>query len=324
MRVSVLYMELVFHQFSFACPITMTTYLRITDIPTACRHIIRSSDNPFYTFTTYKSSMNLESRLTDSLNDVLLASGYIFEIINNNKRQSNLITGPNNQLIPPLVTSQLASSIAQFDLILDETVSKFNDARWCIEQMVENKQKQEELRIQEELERQKKAEAERIRREEEEAALKKREEEKRVAEENARKEEEERLQRVAKEQEEKKRREAEERQQKEQPQLDNIMDSGFDFHMDLEKGLDIPNPSDILSSISYRDGSNNEKPDSMTGNKLNFDDMDLDVTNVLGGEQSLIDDLNMDLLGQDFDSGIGGVEEEFDVDNFLNQFGNGD
>lgn len=269
--------------------------------------------------------MNLESRLTDTLNDVLRSSGYIFEIVNNNKRQSNLITGPNNQLIPPPVISQLASSIAQFDLILDETVSKFNDARWCVEQMVENKQKQEEMRIQEELERQKKAEADRKRKEEEEAELKRKEEEKKVAEVKAKREEEERTQRAAKEKEEKERKEAEQRKQKEEPQLDDIMNSGFDFDMELEKGLDIPNPSDILSSISYKDGLPDENPpDGKSSNPPKVDNMDLDMNNVLGGEQSLLEDLNMDLLGQDFNGGLGGGEEEFDVDNFLNQFGNGD
>ncbi|SGZ57459.1 CIC11C00000001977 [Sungouiella intermedia] len=262
--------------------------------------------------------MNLETRLTDTLNDVLRTSGYIFEMINNNKRQSNLITGPNNQLIPPQVTNQLTLSIAQFDQILDETVSKFNDARWCIEQMVESKQKQEELRIQEELERQKKAEAERKRKEEEAAALRKKEEEKRLAEEKARKEEEERIEREAKEKRERELREAEERKQKEQPQMDDIMDSGFDFDMDMDKGLDIPNPSDILSSMNFKDG---EQP---SNKKKSIDDMDLDMNNVLGGEQSLLDEFNMDMLGKDMDGGMGGAEEEFDVDNFLNQFGNGD
>lgn len=262
--------------------------------------------------------MNLEARLTDTLDDVLRTSGYIFEMINNNKRQSNLITGPNNQLIPPQVTNQLSLSIAQFDLILDEAVSKFNDARWCVEQMVENKQK-EELRVQEERERLRKAEADRKRKEEEEA-LRKREEEKKAADERAKKEEEERLQREAKEKRENELREADERKQRAtQPPVDDGMDSGFDFDMELEKGLDIPNPSDILSAISYKDG---QRPDGKTSK--NIDGMDLDMNNVLGGDQSLLDDLNMNLLGKDFDGGLGGAEEEFDVDNFLNQFGNGD
>lgn len=267
--------------------------------------------------------MSLETRLTDTLNNVLRTSGYIFEIINNNKRQSNLITGPNNQLIPPPITNQLASSIALFDQILDETVSKFNDARWCVEQVVENKQKQEELRIQEELERQKRAEAERIRKEEEEAALKrKQEEEKKEAEIRARKAEEERLQREAKEKEEKERKAAEERKQKEQAQMDSAMDPGFGFDMDLEKGLDIPNPSDILSSISYKGGNVNEAGGDQNSKKPNLDDLDLDVNAVLG-EQSLLGDLDMDMLGQEFDGGLGG-DEAFDVDNFLNSLGNGD
>lgn len=255
--------------------------------------------------------MILETRLTDSLNDVLRTSGYIFEIINNNKMQSNLVTGPNSQLIPPSVTTQLSQNIAQFDLILDETVSKFNDARWCIEQIVENKQKQEELKIQEELERLKKAEAERKRKEEEEIARKKREEEDR---EKAKREE---LEKEKKEKEERERKEAEERLKNAPPEPEM---PGFDFDLDLDKvGLDYTNPSDVLLSINYKDGENKDAK----GNKPSVDDMDLDL-NMLNGGQSMLDDLNMDLLDQEFDGGLGNGEEEFDVDNFLNQFGNGD
>lgn len=253
--------------------------------------------------TTFIISMNLESRLTDTLNDVLRTSGYIFEIINNNKRQSNLITGPNNQLIPPAVTAQLAASIAQFDLLLDDTVNKFNDARWCVEQIVENKQKQEDMKLQEELERQKRTEAERRRKEEE----KKNEEERkaqRTKEEQEGREKKE-MERLEQERKDKARQEKEEDLRKED--IDNIMGPRFDFDMDLDKGQDI-NPSDILSSISYKDG------------KKKVDDMDLDLNNVLGGDQ-LLDGLNMDLLDQEFDGGAN-VDEEFDVDNFLNQFGN--
>lgn len=259
--------------------------------------------------------MNLEARLTDSLNDVLRTSGYIFEIINNNKKQSNFITGPNSLLIPAPVTSQLAQNVAQFDLILDETISKFNDARWCIEQIVENKQKQEEMKIQEELERQKKVEAERKRKEEEETARKRRELQEKE------KLEREEAEREARQKQERERKEAQERQTA--MSAESELDTGFDFNLDLGKaGLDIPNPSDILLSISYKDGftDNNEK-----GNKKpNMDDGDMDLNNVLGGGQALLDDLSMGLLDQEFDSGMGNAEEEFDVDNFLNQFGNGD
>ncbi|KAM3124436.1 hypothetical protein CJJ07_003736 [Candidozyma auris] len=275
--------------------------------------------------------MNLETRLTGTLNDVLRTSGYIFEIINNNKRQSNLITGPNNQLIPPPITAQLAASVAQFDSILDDTVSKFNDARWCVEQIVENKQKQEELRIQEEIERKKRLEEQRRREEEE----KKRREE----EEARRKEEEERREKEAKEQEErarqererlerekqeKERKELEEKQRREEQERNNsnnnnndldMMDTGLDFDMDLDKGVPgIPNPSDILSSISYK-GPGGDKADK------NKDPMDLGLNSILGEGQDF-DDLNMDLLGQEFDAGGVNPDEEFDVDNFLNQFGN--
>lgn len=243
--------------------------------------------------------MNLEARLTDTLNDVLRTSGYIFEIVNNNKHQSNLITGPNNQLIPPPVTAQLASSIAQFDQLLDETVNRFNDAKWCVEQIVENKQKQEQMKFKEELERQKRAQ-----------------DEMRKAEDEKRKQEELQVQRTKDEQEQEKREKERLQQEREKDRkeqdlrkddpLEGLMGGNFDFDMDLSKGLDIPNPLDILLLISYKGGS--KKPDG---------ELDLGM----GGQ--LLDDLNMDLLDQEFDGGVN-ADEEFDVDNFLNQFGNGD
>ncbi|EGW33686.1 uncharacterized protein SPAPADRAFT_147604, partial [Spathaspora passalidarum NRRL Y-27907] len=99
------------------------------------------------------SSANLQTKLDASLNDILKTSGYIFEVLNNNKKQSNLLTGPNNQLITPQIIAQLSHQMLKFDDILDETITKFNDARWCIDQMVENKQRQEEMKIREEQER---------------------------------------------------------------------------------------------------------------------------------------------------------------------------
>lgn len=269
--------------------------------------------------------MNLENRLLGSLNDVLRTSGYIFEIINNNRRQSNLITGPNNQLIPPPITAKLAASIAQFDLILDDTVSKCNDARWCVEQIVENKQKQQELKLQEEAERKKRLE-EQQRREEEERQRKEQEEAKRKEEEERRRkeaqEEAERAQqereRLEKEKQENERnererlqREEEERQEKERRDNLGVMDPGLDYDMNLEKdNPGIPNPSDILSSISYKGGLGGDNGD-----------MDLGLNSILGEGQGF-DDLNMDLLGQDFEGSGVVPDEEFDVDNFLNQFGN--
>lgn len=288
--------------------------------------------------------MNLEERLNTTFDDVLRTSGYIFEIINNNKRQSNLITGPNNQLITSTVANQLAQSIAQFDQILDETASKFNDARWCVEQIVDNRQKQEELKAQEELERQKK-EIERKKKEEEEAARIRKEQEEKLAEEN-------RLKELEKDAKEKERREKEQlakvKEEKSFNDLKNgnstaatnsagsnssmnvsmgmgnktdptLMDNAFDLDLDLGKDQDILNPSDILSTISYKDGNTGE------GAKLDsgLDNMDLDFDAVLNGGESVMDGLNMELLDQDFDMG-GGMEEEFDVDNFLNQIGNGD
>ncbi|EEQ39349.1 putative reticulocyte-binding protein [Clavispora lusitaniae] len=262
--------------------------------------------------------MNLEAKLTSTLNDVLRSSGYIFEIINNNKKQSNIVTGPNNQLIPSQVTNQLAQSIAQFDQILDDTVSKFNDARWCIEQMVDSRQKQEEMKHQEEIERQRREEADRKRKEEEERKRKldASKEEERLALEKSRREEKERLEREAKEREEKERekRQLNQNRANGQDAMGALGSQGFDFDMNTED-LGIPNPSDILSSISYKEGNKN-KPDK----KPNDDDMDMNMNNVIGNNESLLDDLNMDLLGQDFDPSLGG-DEEFDVDTFLNQFG---
>lgn len=273
--------------------------------------------------------MNLEARLTEALNDVLRASGYVFETMNNNKKQSNLITGPNNQLIPPVIINQISASIAEFDKILDETVGKFNDAKWCVGQIVENKQKQEELPLQEEVERQRRAE-EQKRREEEERIRKQQEDERRVQEEKRR--EEERKERERREEEERKQQEAqakerEQREKEEQERLrkqqeeaqakesqgqdlgDDMMGSGFDFDLDMDKPLGIPNPSDILYNLDFKDDSKDKPNDD---NNLN---------NILGNGQGL-DDLNMDLLGQEFDGGEGNADEEFDVDNFLNQFGN--
>ncbi|KAI3406987.2 hypothetical protein KGF56_000280 [Candida oxycetoniae] len=117
-------------------------------------------------------SANLQTKLDNSLNDILKTAGFVFEIINNNKNQSRLITGPNNQLIQPTIIQQLTSHIDKFGEILDETIFKFNDAKWCIDTMIGNKQRQEEIKIKEELERQKReAEAKRLR-EEAEAKLK--------------------------------------------------------------------------------------------------------------------------------------------------------
>lgn len=283
--------------------------------------------------------MNLEERLTNTFNDILRSSGYIYEIINNNKRQSNLITGPNNQLIPSPVTNQLARSIAQFDQILDETIGKFNDARWCVEQIVDTRQKQEELKAQEELERQKKAELERKKKEEE--ATRKKIEEDRLLEEKRAKE----LEKDAKEKERKeKEQQARDVEQKKRNESNSstkmgsnatqnnpgstaaatsmkeeasLMDNAFDLDLDLGKDQDLLNPSDILSTINYKDDNAVNKLDS------GLDTMDLDFDAVLNGGQSVLEDLNMDLLDQDFDAGQG-LEEEFDVDTFLNQIGNGD
>lgn len=238
--------------------------------------------------------MNLEEKLRQSLNDVLCASGYIFEIIGNNRKQSNLITGRNNQLITPAVTSSLARSLAKFDEVLDDTISKFNDTRWCVEQIVENKQRQQELKEKEK-------------------------EEKRRLDDEKRKDDE-------RKQEEERLNQEKQRQEEQRKQLANQKNTGtesqgvspvFDFNFNElpeesnAKTSDIPDPADILLSIQYSEGSKK-------------DDMELDMNNILGNDELLLGGLNMDLL----DPGLNNTQQDandddFDVDSFLNQFGSG-
>lgn len=252
----------------------------------------------------------------DTLNDILRTSGYIFEIISNNKKLSNLVTGPNNQLIPAAVTLQLSNTISKFDQALDESVSKFKDARWCVEQIIENKQKQKELKLHEEMERQKRAEAERKRKEEEEASKRKLEEEEKVAKEKALRQQQEKKEQEQREQEARKR---QQQLEQEEAQKANVQD--FEGFLGEDPGLsmgnlDIPNPSDILSSITYKASGDN--------NQSKADGGDLDLGNFGGKNDQFLGDLNMDLLDQDIGGGGNFAEEEFDVDNFLNQFGGAD
>ena len=345
--------------------------------------------------------MNLEGRLTNSLNDILRSSGYVYEIINKNKKQSNLISGGNNQLITPVITAQLANNIAKFDELLDDTVSKFNDARWCIEQILENRQKQEELKLKEEVERQNKMkqDEERRKREEEAAEKKKLEETKKREEERKKREDQAKAAKVKLEQEEKLKKEKDLQQNKTDgdDMFNDFISPGFDFNInellenndngnngnnnngnnssinnngnsnndsnnnnnnsnndnnnDFNGDFDIPNPSDILSSIDYKDvpepmdninTNNNPKSNSENksgntsgttpGGKQEGEELDLDINNILGKNDLILDGINMSLLDQD-DNANGStnnnnngnnnsMEEEFDVDNFLNQFAN--
>ncbi|KAK6198491.1 mediator complex subunit 2-domain-containing protein [Scheffersomyces amazonensis] len=346
--------------------------------------------------------MNLQTKLNNSLNDVLKTSGYIFEIIGNNKKQSNLITGTNNQLISPAITAQLANSISKFDDILDETISKFNDARWCIDQIIENKQKQEELKLKEELERRKREE-ERQRLEEEERRIqeaKKKEEEaaaklkaekeaaekqkaaeaaelKRKMEEQIKKAKEEEAQRKKLEEENKKREE-----QSNQDFGDLMSTNDFDFLGDINMN----SGKDLLSSMGFSNdppltsvGGNNGNNDfnmdlgdltgvalgvepSNSGSNINTNappsgilddnvgsinggsgnsnnrngegdlegvsgDLDLNMNNLLENDESILDGLNMSILEQGYDNNNAGAlpnDEDFDVDNFLDQFGGAD
>ena len=115
---------------------------------------------------------NLQTRLHNSLDEILKSSGYIFEIIDQNRKQSNVITSPNNELIQKSITQLLNGEIQNFHAILDQTVSKLNDAEWCLGVMVEKKKKLDELKVKEEAARKK-----------EEGAKKKEEEAKKKAEE---------------------------------------------------------------------------------------------------------------------------------------------
>ncbi|CUM54578.1 unnamed protein product [Debaryomyces tyrocola] len=293
--------------------------------------------------------MNLEEKLNNSLNDILKSSGYIFEIIHSRKKQSNLITGTNNQLITPVITSQLTNSITKFEDVLDDTICKFNDTKWCVEQMLQNRQKQEELKLKEEEEKQRRIkedderkrleeeEAKKRKKEEEEARIKKEKEEEQAKEEELRKKKEQ----EQKEKEQKQRESLKENEKKGDANNDNFdsfMSPSFEFNLnDLpttnERGIDIPNPSDILSTISYDgfpEGKDSKNGDTNVPNNEsnNNNDLDLDMNNLLDNDALLLDGLDMNMLDQGFDgtnpngNGVNDLQdEEFDVDNFLNQFG---
>lgn len=296
-----------------------------------------------------RRSMNLEEKLNNSLNDILKSSGYIFEIVHGRKKQSNLVTGTNSQLISPVITSQLSNNIKAFEDILDDTICKFNDTKWCVDQMLQNRQKQEELKLKEEEEKQRriKEDDERKKQEEEEAKRRKKEEEEAAKIKKEKEEEEARAEKARKQKEqeqkeqEQKARDSKKTEKKDNgfnDNFDNFMSPSFDFNLnDLpttnDKGLDIPNPSDILSSISYNGMPGSKDAANLDKNTQNADtnsnnDLNLDMNNLLENDALLLDGLDMNMLDQGFDStnpSGGGTnnlqDEEFDVDNFLNQFG---
>ena len=216
---------------------------------------------------------NLQTRLHNSLDEILKSSGYILEVIDQNRKQSNVITSPNNELIQKSITQLLNGEIQNFHAILDQTVSKLNDAEWCLGVMVEKKKKLDELKVKEEEARKKR----------EEEAKKKEEEAKKKAEEAKKKEEE---------------------AKKAAQKFDNFDDFiGFDIN-------DNTNDEDILSNMDYEDLKLDDKVPATTDNNL-------DMNNILENDELILDGLNMTLL----DNGDH-VNEEFDVDSFLNQFGN--
>ncbi|KGU26879.1 Member of a family of telomere-proximal proteins of unknown function, partial [Candida albicans P75063] len=68
-------------------------------------------------------------------------------------------TSPNNELIQKSITQSLNGEIQNFHAILDQTVSKLDDAEWCLGVMVEKKKKLDELKVKEEAARKKGEEA---------------------------------------------------------------------------------------------------------------------------------------------------------------------
>nr|UYD21244.1 telomere-associated protein 6L [Candida albicans] len=109
---------------------------------------------------------NLQTRLHNSLDEILKSSGYIFEIIDQNRKQSNVITSPNNELIQKSITQSLNGEIQNFHAILDQTVSKLDQAEWnlgdadgSIRKSEEKKIKEEEAKVKEEEARKKEEEA---------------------------------------------------------------------------------------------------------------------------------------------------------------------
>lgn len=265
--------------------------------------------------------MSLETRLNDSLKDILKTSGYMFEIVNNNKKQSNIITGDNNQLISQPIVHQLAKNLAKFNEILDDTVSKCNDVHWMVEETMSRKQQEAELRMKEQMEKQRLQEEARRQQEARQQEARQQEareqearrqaEEKRKWQKQQQKSEKERLEkeRIENERLEKERGE-QERKAREAREAEASLaefNQPFDFDLSNPGGLGIPNPTDILSTINYPD----QPPDGLMNDILENDDL------LLGG-------LNMELMDQGLDSTAPGgqmtLDDGFDVDNFLNQF----
>lgn len=255
--------------------------------------------------------MSLETRLNDSLNDVLKTLGFIFEIINNNKKQLNLITGTNNQLILQLIVQQLSRLLQKFDEILDDTVSKYNDVLWCINDAIARKQQEAELKIKLERERQ---------RAEEEA--KRQEEARRLQEEKRKRDEQERLARLQQEKEQErlqkeraererqerelaeKRRQETEKHEREAREAEALL---ADFNQPFTFDMGAPNPTDILLLINYPSQGGPKEDSAMMNDLLQNDEL------LLGG-------LDMDLMDVPFDGGGDQLlDDGFDVDNFLNQ-----
>ena len=280
-------------------------------------------------------SANLQTKLDSAFNDILRTAGFIFEIINNNEKQSRLITGPNNQLIQPTIIQQLTNHINKFDDILDETVFKFNDAKWCIDTMIENKQKQQEMKIKEELERQRR-EAEEAKRLKEEAEAKKKAEaeaaakakleaearakaeaeakaqaEKEKAEaERLKKEEEEReaARRAKEEKEEEERRNREaisQQQQQQQQDLGQSLQSNQYNNFDDFIGFDMND----LQGVGNDDGNQND--DFLSS--INYNDLNLDMpmgSSGIGGSGGN--------GGEAVQNGGNNVFDDMDIDNDMN------
>lgn len=321
--------------------------------------------------------MNLQVKLEQSLNDVLRTAGYMYEVMNSNKRLTNLVSGPNTQPINPAIAAQLSSCLYRFDDVLDETIGKFNDARWCVEQMLESKQRQEESKQQE------------LKREEERTKQLQKEEEARKLQSQQQekfREEQARQNRETQEAESKRALEMEtERQQQQQQQrqqqpaqnvphqdspkktspeqwsqsspqdqlqhiykhaqmqnhssdtnaappaghnrqADSYSSPSFNFGMNFEPQNDaMLDPSNIISSLPYDESVVPDMVPAEAGQAVptQGQDVDLDMDNLLGNDELILDGLNMAMLDQGYDmnNNTTAIDADFDVDSFLNQYG---
>ncbi|KAF6072744.1 Mediator complex subunit 2 family protein [Candida albicans] len=122
---------------------------------------------------------------------------------------------------------------------------------------------------------------------------------------------------VKEEEAKKKEEEAKKRKKRPRSKAEEAAPQKFDNFDDFI-GFDIndnTNDEDILSNMDYEDLKLDDKVPATTDQQLGH--IATDMNNILENDESILDGLNMTLL----DNGDH-VNEEFDVDSFLNQFGN--